>query len=577
MFKKWSLPIRLQFAILVNLIVVPLVILLAILLYGQFKKVLDERILLQLSSIRQLKSVQIEDFLTQEWRLFSELINDPVVGVNYSSSGDYAIVSHGLDDTVKLSEAWVDSVRNGRPGIHDLSPLSADGSIVIGLSQQVDSVLYMSVISGSKIQEILLERTGMGATGETYLVGSDLTMRSLSRFMPERNPVSISAETVGTLQGRQGISDLGVFDDYRGVPVYSAYGPLDQSDLDWIILSEIDVQEVMEPVNRMRERLLITSLVIVLILIFVTFELSDQLTKPLRTMHRLLLQMAKGRVDIEIPQSRHAQEVNSMFKALDKLKGSIQEAVHFADELGNLNLDKDYNLLSKDDVLGEALIQMRDRLKRFNELEEGHQIEKEKALVRGQENERARLARELHDGLGPLLTSLKMQIRTQDMNPAARQEINALINETILEIRKMSYSLMPSSLADFGVGYAISRLVETMRKVSEVDIQFINSLDPGVPLPHDLGLAFYRIVQEALNNALKYARARTIRLSLTQFEDHVSLYFKDDGVGFDTTRNFAGAGIVNMKERCRIMGGDFNLISDETGTQIEVDIPLEDA
>lgn len=576
MLKKWSLPIRLQFAILVNLIVVPLVILLAVLFYGQFKKVLDERILLQLSSIRQLKSVQIEDFLTQEWSAFTLKINSRYGVVSDSLSGGYVILSN-VEDDVNLSESWVEYIRKAEPGIHDLSHLSEDGSIVIGLSERVKGVQYIYITPGAKIQEILLERTGMGATGETYLVGADLTMRSLSRFMPERNPVSITAETEGTKQGRQGISGLGVFDDYRGVPVYSAYGPLEQSDLDWIILSEIDVQEVMEPVNRMRERLLFTSLIIVLVLIFVTFELSDQLTKPLRTMHRLLSQMATGRVDIEIPESRHAREVNSMFKALEKLKGSIQEAVQFADELGNLNLDKDYNLLSKHDVLGEALIQMRDRLKRFNESEEGHQIEKEKALVRGQENERARLARELHDGLGPLLTSLKMQIRTQDMKPAAREEINVLINETISEVRKMSYSLMPSSLADFGVGHTISKLVETMRKISGVDIQFINSLDPGVPLSHDIGLAIYRIVQEALNNALKYAQASSIRLSLTQFEDHVSLFFKDDGVGFDTNKEFVGAGIVNMKERCRIMGGEFEIISDKAGTQIEVDIPLNDA
>ncbi len=575
MFKKWSLPIRLQFAILVNLIVVPLVILLAILLYGQFKKVLDERILLQLSSIRQLKSVQIEDFLSQEWNAFKGSIENSIDYSNVDISVGYVVLPSQLDEANQSD--WVRLIRNEEPGIHDLSSLSADGSIVIGLSERVDSILYMSVISGAKIQEILLERTGMGATGETYLVGSDLTMRSLSRFMPDTNPILIRAETEGTKQGQNGISGLGVFEDYRGVPVYSSYGPLEQSDLAWIILSEIDVEEVMEPVNRMRERLLIISLVIVLILIFVTFELSDQLTKPLRTMHRLLSQMATGRIDIEIPESRHAQEVNSMFKALEKLKGSIQEAVHFADELGSLNLNKDYNLLSEDDVLGEALIQMRDRLKRFNELEAGHQIEKEKALVRGQENERARLARELHDGLGPLLTSLKMQIREEDMSPDVREEINILINETISEVRKMSYSLMPSSLADFGVGYAISKLVETMRRVSNVDIQFINSLDPGVPLSHDVGLTLYRIIQEALNNALKYARASTIRLSLTQFEDHVSLYFKDDGIGFDTDTTFEGAGIVNMKERCRIMHGDFDIISDETGTQIEVDIPLDNA
>ena len=576
MGKNWSLTIKYQFAILINLIVIPLVILLAFLLYYQFKQVINERILLQLTSIRQLKSVQIEDYLQRQWYDFQDEVSVTPAFVEVKEYPDHYILP-GDQQFSLLAKSFIDTLIRAQPGLYDCTLASDEGTIKLAYKVKIEDRFVLSICSGEKIQEILLERTGMGATGETYLVGSDLRLRSASRFLPEVKPIDIRAQTKGTVSANKGESGVGIFNDYRGVPVYSAYGPLGVEGLQWSILSEIDVEEVMQPVERMRKRLVLISLIIIGLLILVTFRLTDQLTRPLRTMQHLLSQMASGRIDIEVPVSKHALEVNSMFGALEKLKGSISEAVQFADELGNLNLEKDYNLISEHDVLGEALIQMRDRLKKFNELEQDHQIEKEKALVQGQEKERSRLARELHDGLGPMLTSLKMIVGQQSFDPDSKNEINNLINETISEVRKMSYSLMPSTLVDFGVGYAVSRLIESLNQVSGLKITFINSLDAEIPLPMEVGLGLYRIIQEALNNTIKYSRASSVHLSLTQFEDHVALYYSDNGSGFDPEQEFEGSGIMNMRERCRILHGDFQILSGENGTQIEVDIPIKNA
>ena len=555
---------------------IPLVILLSLLFYKEFREAIDQRVLLQLTSIKQLKRVLITEYLETQ-----------LAEVELATKGVSQAISGLLTEKQSL-QLWVDSSITPVPdmvittlqqkpdGIHDLS--RETGRVILAFKASDPSgsiIIWCRAIN--KIQDILLERTGMGKTGETYLVGADSLLRSRSRFFPDQNPLTISAPTEGVRNAMANTESTGIFPDYRDIPVYSSYGPLKVSGLSWTILSEIDEQEALAPLEKMRRRLLFIFLLVLGISVFISLLLSRQLTKPVLRMEALLTEMAKGNFRISVETNSQSDEIESMFSALRHLVESINQAMDFARDIGQMKLDQEFEPLSKEDVLGKSLIQMRDQLKAFNLKEEQLRIATERALLDGQEREQARLSRELHDGLGPLLTSLKLLVQRVEMQEVSKSKLKSLLDETISEVRRMTYNLMPQSLLDFGVGHTLARWIELMQKATNTKIHYTNDMKVESTLPVGINVGLYRIAQEALSNAIKHAKATEIKLSLTEFDDKVSFYLQDDGIGFDPGTVSSGIGLVNMKERCRILNGTFRLTSGNDGTQIEVEIPIQDA
>lgn len=205
-------------------------------------------------------------------------------------------------------------------------------------------------------------------------------------------------------------------------------------------------------------------------------------------------------------------------------------------------------------------------------------IELKKALVKGQEDERARLAQELHDGIGPLLTSLKLRVGMGDMSTKDKDALKEMIDDTIAEIRRISNNLMPSVLRDFGVGEALRNLMQTIQSSTPLlSVRYQSDIPRPEAIPAEIQLALYRIAQEAVNNALKHADPGEIRMSVTQFENRVSLFIMDDGHGFDPSAPHSGNGLRNMQVRVEMFQGSLDLHSGENGTAIEIDIPLQGA
>jgi len=203
-------------------------------------------------------------------------------------------------------------------------------------------------------------------------------------------------------------------------------------------------------------------------------------------------------------------------------------------------------------------------------------IELKKVLVKGQENERARLAQELHDGIGPLLTTLKLRVGSIEMANEEKDALKVLIDNTITEIRRISNNLMPSVLKDFGVGEALRNLMQTVQaSTRRLSVKYQSDISHSERIPPEIQLALYRIAQEGINNALKHANPSEIRLSITQFENRVSLFMMDDGEGFNAEVLHSGNGLRNMKVRVDMFQGTIDIHSGKEGTTIEIDIPLE--
>jgi signal transduction histidine kinase len=547
------------------------VVLLSIFFYQQFKEALDERVLLQLTSIKRLKRVQIEEYINNEWKVFS----DSVSRLKPSEMSQLNVSENTLlVDTTCLKSQLINT--KIKTGIYDISDCSIDSQPKIAFVVNKDDFCHLKIINTTRIQSILLERTGMGSSGETYLVGEDYHLRSESRFFPDKAPIQITAKTKGVISAVEGENGHGIFNDYRGIPVYSAYHKLEIPNLNWVILSEIDVEEVIVPLKKMRNNLILISVLVLLLAIMLSFFISTILSKPLFKMRNFLNSMSKGKYDFEIKNTHPVQEIKEMFVALEKLRTSINEAMHFSTQIGEMNLNATYQLSSEDDLLGKSLIRMQKKLTAYERAETNSRLSAKKSLIVGQEKERERLSRELHDGLGPLLTSLKLVIQSTELSTEEKKKVAVIVDDTISEIRRMTYDLMPSALVDFGVGKALTNFVELIQKSSGISIIYEDGTkETRTHLINDLGICVFRVCQELVNNSLKHSQAKKIVISLTEFDDKVSLYYVDNGKGFDPKTVNRGLGLRNIEERVEVFNGYLNIRSGSYGTEIELEIPIE--
>jgi PAS domain S-box-containing protein len=209
-------------------------------------------------------------------------------------------------------------------------------------------------------------------------------------------------------------------------------------------------------------------------------------------------------------------------------------------------------------------------------------------LFQSQEEERRRIARELHDEAGQSLTAVKLALERLEENVKPKEnnfgedirEIRNMINRTSSEIRRLSFHLHPTLLIDLGLEPALNLYFKEIQNHSGLDIDF-NMVGFDQRLNVDIETVFYRFSQEALTNALKHSGAENFRLSIIKSYPRIIFLAEDDGIGFDT-RNIGNdkrsLGLLGMRERASLLGGTFHLRStSRAGTRIRIEIPLQEA
>ena len=204
-------------------------------------------------------------------------------------------------------------------------------------------------------------------------------------------------------------------------------------------------------------------------------------------------------------------------------------------------------------------------------------------VVEGQELERKRLARELHDETGQSLTSMLLGLRAVeaaagDASTELREAITSLrelIVATLHDVRRLAVELRPKALDDFGLVAALQRLGETFTEQTHVEVQVQAALRDE-RLPPEVETALYRIVQEALTNVVKHAHASTVSVVLTQKNASIAAVIEDDGRGFDPDKARPdGLGLLGMRERLALLGGRVAVESSGgRGTTVAVEVPL---
>jgi signal transduction histidine kinase len=204
-------------------------------------------------------------------------------------------------------------------------------------------------------------------------------------------------------------------------------------------------------------------------------------------------------------------------------------------------------------------------------------------LVQAQEEERKSISRELHDEVGQMLTALRMELRSlQDLRTAPEPQFNEHIDtakhlgeQSLRALRDMAMGLRPSMLDDLGLGSALQWQARQFARQTGIPVNVQIGVIPAW-LPEAHRICIYRIVQEALTNCTRHARAKRIDILIAGQPDGISVSIRDDGVGFDQSRvRGRGLGLLGMQERVMELGGELNIFSQlRKGTVVSAKLPL---
>jgi PAS domain S-box-containing protein len=235
-------------------------------------------------------------------------------------------------------------------------------------------------------------------------------------------------------------------------------------------------------------------------------------------------------------------------------------------------------------VITDLSEQKRKQAEEIKQAEATQRLLMERTLS-AQEEERRRIARELHDEAGQLLTALLVGLRTlEDARKLADakvqgQRLREITAQAIDEVGRLARGLHPTVLDDHGLGVALSRYAAEYTKTHKIAVDLtLNGLDSSA-LPSRVQIALYRILQEALTNVARHSGARAVSIRFARMPNEIEVAVIDDGCGFDAKAVAVSShrlGIQSMRERAAMLGGTVSFISQRKGTKILVQVPLAD-
>lgn len=419
--------------------------------------------------------------------------------------------------------------------IHTNCLLSVSGNIQHGESKGFLAL----IIKPGMIDSLMLvvnPNHGLGYSGETYLVGQDYLMRSQSRFIKQSVMTTIvtTQPVMEALENREGIIQAS---DYRGVDVLSSYGRLSAGGLNWAILAELDYKEATASVYAIRNHILLLTVLTGVAFFILTYIISNQITRPLKRLMKAAIEIGEGKINEPIVVESN-DETGELTEAFNSMVISLRH---------------------KDDAL---------KLERINRV---------KSSIDGQDTERQRLSRELHDSIGQSLIGIRLRLAAfeHQLIPDKIKAVIEITDELIDEVRAISNALMPPSLAEFGLMSAIHNLCNTLSETYRIDITSEGEI-PAKIFGRKPTLYLFRIIQESLYNAAHHSECKKIKLYLSLADDLMNISIRDDGKGFDPCICEAkGQGLNNIKERVSLLKGKFTIESAPgKGTLVLLEIPV---
>jgi signal transduction histidine kinase len=219
---------------------------------------------------------------------------------------------------------------------------------------------------------------------------------------------------------------------------------------------------------------------------------------------------------------------------------------------------------------------------RINELETQQQLTATEAVLKGEEQERTRLAKDLHDGLGGMLSGIKYSFNTMKGNLIMTPENNQafersmdMLDSSIKEMRRVAHNMMPETLVKFGLDTALKDFCNEINQSGALQVSYQSIGLENAAIEQTTAITVYRIVQELINNTMKHAAAKTAIVQVTKSDGHLSVTVEDDGKGFDTAilKRATGIGWSNIQNRVEFLKGNLDVQSSkEKGTSVFIEL-----
>lgn len=524
------------------------------------RKALLARTYDQLTSVRLTRQSSVESFFVgrlQETAFFAESGEN---AMNRLTSANYSgyllfdqegkiLLMNTTDACFSIPMKAISneiSARRPMPRILDYSEATDSCRQLATIARRVlangDTGILVMILKPGLIDSMMLEVNpdhGLGYSGETYLVGYDHLMRSRSRFIEgslmhtrvDTDPVKLALEgTNGILQTL----------DYRGVEVLSSFGEIHLPGLKWVMLAELDYKEATASVYGLRNNIILLSLFTAVTLFILTYTISKRITRPLTLLKDAVAELGEGHLPEAI-------------------------AVESDDETGELT---------------EAFNSMTVRLREKDEALRAERINSTRSAIDGQDKERQRLSRELHDGIGQNIIGIRLRLTALESSVPEQlkedfQSVIRITDSLTDEVRATSTALMPPTLAEFGLMPAIRGMCANITDTCGISVNVEGEVQAGL-FGRKPVLYIFRIIQEALHNAVRHSGADKIDVGLHFSNGLLHLSVADNGCGFELSAcQGTGHGIINMNERVSLLRGTMEVIAlPGKGTRIKADIPV---
>ena len=306
---------------------------------------------------------------------------------------------------------------------------------------------------------------------------------------------------------------------------------------------------------------------------------TRQVVSPLTSLTAITRRIAAGDLSTPVPQAGR-DEVRDLAASFETMRRQLQ-GTHAELATANRELERRVQERTAELELRHADLASATRLLQEREAERTILLEK---TIAAQEEERRRVARDLHDAVGQLLSTLVVRLMALESQASVADssvaqelaELRALTSRTVGEVRRMIVDLRPELLDDMGLPAALEWYAEQVLGKQGVAISF-DVATVGGRLSPQVELVVFRVLQEAINNIVKHAEAHQVRISLRRERDDLVGTVTDDGKGFESPRGgaAAGVGLIGMRERVALLGGGLQIRSAPgQGTRLHFRVPI---
>ena len=495
---------------------------------------------------------------------------------------DQAVVSKPFADLSAIRPA----VESGDPYVSSLLQSTGSGSPYVLLATPI-------LRSGGEIGGLLVEEMGADqlglegvlqqaiAGGSAHIEVVDRMGQILASSRPEPGHQIIHTDqfaslidsqepTVGTCHQchTSGDGEVGRSDEVL------AFAPM--SAAPWGVAVREPVQEVMAPVGYLRRQIILGGGITLVVALLLTWWLiTRQVLEPIQALDEASAQFAAGNLDVALPN------------------GGIDEVARLTANLERMRVRLDATLADHrrwNEALEEMVEERTRELATLYEQLEGREVMCKRLLgkvLTGQEEERARLARELHDTIGQSLTAVIMTTTAVENSlppdlitgKEKLANVRSIAVQSLHDLRSLIFDLRPEVLDDLGLGLALHSQVKKYLEPAGVQAQ-LRAAGLKDQLSAEVETAVFRVVQEAITNIARHAQANKANISLTKKEDRLIVRVEDDGVGFDPDlvmrKQQHAWGLRGMEERITLLGGRFYVGSSPgNGTLVLAEIPLD--